>query len=97
MYRPSKGNIADALFRLNQLNPKDPSSEKEDLVRFVAQESIPVSLTPWEIEREYENDPELVSLHFVYQLRWLVKVQDANLCKCEEWTVYHRKTSAVGS
>ena len=62
MYRPGKTNIADALSRLNQANPKDPSSEKEDLVRFVAQESSPVSLTPREIERESENDPELVTV-----------------------------------
>ena len=34
----------------------DPSSEKEDLVRFVVQDSTPVSLTPKEIEGESEND-----------------------------------------
>ena len=45
VYCPGKTNIADALSRLNQTNPKDPSSEKEDLVRFVAQGSTPVFLT----------------------------------------------------
>ena len=61
---PGKGNIADALSRLNQLqtNPKDPSSEKEDFVRFVVKESTPVTLNPREVERESENDPELVSV-----------------------------------
>ena len=55
VYHPGKTNIADALSRMNQANPKDPSSEKEDIVRFVVQESTPVTLTPREIERESEN------------------------------------------
>ena len=32
--------------RLNQSDPKDPSFEKEDFVRFVAQESMPIGLSP---------------------------------------------------
>ena len=51
--------VTDAFSRLNQANPKDPSIEKEDIVRFVAQESTPVSLTPREIKKASENDPEL--------------------------------------
>ena len=54
VYRPGKTNIADALSRLNQANPKDLSSEIEDIVRFVMNESntSPVALTPRLIERE---------------------------------------------
>ena len=40
VYRPGKTNIADALSRLNQANPKDLSSEIEDIVRFVMNERI---------------------------------------------------------
>ena len=68
---PWENNIVDALSRLNQTNPKDPSSEKEDLVRFVAQGSTPVFLTPREIERESENEPELVSVcHYIHIGDW---------------------------
>ena len=65
-----KGNIMDALSRLNQTNPKDLSSKREDFVRFVVQESTPVTLTPRE-ERESENNPELVSVHqFIHSGDW---------------------------
>jgi len=60
---------------LNQTNPKDPNSEKEDLVRFVAQGSTPVFLTSREIERESENDPELVSV------LWYIHTGDWSQCK----------------
>ena len=71
MYRPGKGNIADALSRMNQPNPKDPSSGKEDLVRFVVQDSTPVTLTPKEIVRESENDPELASVRqYIHSGDW---------------------------
>ena len=71
VYRPGKANIADALSRLNQANPKDPSSEKEDLVRFVAQESTPVALTPREIERKSKNDSELASVRqYIHTGEW---------------------------
>ena len=59
MYCPGKGNIL--LSRLNQTNPKDPSSEKKDIVRYMTQESTLVTLTLGEIERESEGDPELTS------------------------------------
>jgi len=75
VYRPGKTNIADAFSRLNQTNPKDTSSEKDYLVRFVAQGSTPVFLTPREIERESENDPELVSV------RQCIHTGDWSQCK----------------
>ena len=59
MYCPGKGNIP--LSRLNQTNPKDSSSEKKDIVRYMTQESTLVTLTLGEIERESEDDPELTS------------------------------------
>ena len=59
VYRPGRTNIADALSRINQCNSKDLSSEKEDIVRFLAIEATPVALTTREIERESELDPEL--------------------------------------
>ena len=71
MYRPGKTNIADALSRLNQPNPKDTNTEKGDLVRFVAQQNTPVSLTPKEIERASENNPELSSMrHYIHTGDW---------------------------
>ena len=81
MYRPGKGNIADALSRLNHTNPKDLSSKRKDFVRFVVQESTPATLTPREVEREFENDPECTSVPLY---RGLVTVQDAWLYLCEE-------------
>ena len=44
-YRPGKTNIADALSRLNSLNPKDRSGEETDFVRVIAQESTPVAFS----------------------------------------------------
>ena len=90
VYRPGKTNIADALSRLNQANPKDPSSEKEDLVRFVAQESTPVSLTPREIEREYENDPELVTV------RQYIHTGDWPQCKMPSYVSVKDELCAIG-
>ena len=80
VYRPGKTNIVDALSRLNQTNPKDPSSEKEDLVRFVAQGSTPVFLTPREIEKE----SRISKCASVHPHRRLVTMQDARLSECEE-------------
>ena len=45
VYCPKKTNLADALSRLNQANPKDPSSEKEALFRFAAEGSTKAFLT----------------------------------------------------
>ena len=64
VYRPGKTNIADALSRMNQSNSKDLSSEKEDIVRFVATEATSVALTTREIERESELHPELQSVRY---------------------------------
>ena len=39
VYRPGKANIADALSRLNQREPKDTSGEEFDFVKEVPEES----------------------------------------------------------
>ena len=44
VYRPGNSNIADALSRLNQPKPKDVSSETEEMIRLVVQESTPIAL-----------------------------------------------------
>ena len=49
---------------MNQSNLNDLSSEKEDIVRFVATEATTVALTTREIERESELDPELQSVRY---------------------------------
>ena len=90
VYCPGKTNIADALSRLNQANPKDPSSEKEGLVRFVAQESTPVSLTPREIERESENDPELVTV------RQYIHTGDWSQCKMPGYVSVENELCTIG-
>ena len=90
VYRPGKTNIADALSRLNQANPKDPSSEKEDIVRFVAKESAPVSLTPREIERESENDPELVTV------RQFIHTGDWSQCKMPGYASVKNELCTIG-
>lgn len=90
VYRPGKTNIADALSRLNQANPKDPSSEKEDMVRFVAKESTPVSLTPREIERESENDPELVTV------RQYIHTGDWSQCKMPGYVSVKNELCTIG-
>ena len=59
------------LSRLNQSDPKDPSCEKEDFIRFVTQESTSVGLSPREIEKESADDPELASVdHYVQTGDW---------------------------
>ena len=60
MYRPVKMNIADA---------KPAQSTERDLVRFVAQQITPVSLTPKEIERASENNQEIVKCVSLYSHR----------------------------
>lgn len=90
VYRPGKTNIADALSRLNQANPKDPSSEKEDIVRFVAQESTPVTLTPREIERESENDPEVASVHHY------IRTGDWSQCKMPGYVSVKNELCTIG-
>ena len=67
VYRPGKTNIADALSRLNSINPKDRSGEKTDFVRVIAQESTPVALSAKEVERASEEDPELTSVRHCIQ------------------------------
>ena len=50
VYHPGKGNIADALSRLNQPRPKDTSGEKFDFVKVVTQESVPMALAARQVE-----------------------------------------------
>ena len=75
---------------LNQANPKDPSSEKEDLVRFVAQGSTSVFLTPREIERESENDPELVGV------RQYIHTRDWSKCKMPGYVSVKNELCTIG-
>ena len=44
VYRPGKGNIADALSRLNQKEPKDRSGETVDEIRCIAESLVPAAL-----------------------------------------------------
>ena len=90
VYRPGKTNIADALSRLNQANPKDLSSEIEDIVRFVMNESTPVALTPRLIERESENDPELSSV------RHYIKTGDWSQCKMPKYLCVKNELCSIG-
>ena len=67
VYRPGKGNTADALSRLNQANPKDGSGEDGEVIRMIAEESTPVALMARDVERASENDPELTSVRYYIQ------------------------------
>jgi transposase InsO family protein len=88
VYRPGNTNIADALSRLNQPKPKDLSSETEEMIRFVVQESTPVALTPREIERESDKDPELASIrHFIQTGDWSNCKMPSYLCVKNELCV----------
>ena len=58
VYRPGKGNIADALSRLNQKNSSDRSGEEIDEVKCIVEMSTPVALTPQLICEESEKDEE---------------------------------------
>ena len=90
VYRPGKTNIADALSRMNQSNSKDLSSEKEDIVRFVATEVTPVALTTREIERESEFDPELQSV------RYYIETSDWSKCKLMAYTCIKNELCTIG-
>jgi transposase InsO family protein len=90
VYRPGNTNIADALSRMNQENPKDQSSEKEDIVRFIAIESTPVALTTREIERESDTDPELESV------RHYIRSGDWSMCKLTAYTCVKNELCMVG-
>ena len=90
VYRPGKTNIADALSRMNQSNSKDLSSEKEDIVRFVATEATPVALTTREIERESEFDPELQSV------RYYIETSDWSKCKLMAYTCIKNELCTIG-
>ena len=90
VYRPGKTNIADALSRMNQCNSKDLSSEKEDIIRFVATEATPVALTTREIERESELDPELQSV------RYYIENDDWSKCKLMAYTCIKNELCTIG-
>ena len=53
----------------NHPTPKDVNSETEKMIKLVVQECTPVALTPREIERESEKDPELSSVRYYVQTR----------------------------
>ena len=62
-YIPGPKNIADSLSRLLcVMPPSEHKDQTEEYVKWVAQESTPVSLTTREIERASELDPELKSV-----------------------------------
>ena len=86
-----KTNLADALSRLNQSDPKDPSCEKEDFVRFVAQESTPIGLSPREIERESADDPELASV------RHYAQTGDWSQCSMPGYTCVKNELCIIGN
>ena len=90
VYRPGKTNLADALSRLNQSDPKDPSREKEDFVRSVAQEITPIGLSPREIERESADDPELASV------RHYVQTGDRSQCSMPGYTCVKNELCIIG-
>ena len=58
VYRPGKTNIADALSRLNSVGSCD-GGEKYDFVKTIVVNSVPVALSPREIEEASYNDEEL--------------------------------------
>ena len=58
VYRPGKTNIADALSRLNSVESCD-GGEKYDFVKTIVENSVPVALSPREIEEASYNDEEL--------------------------------------
>ena len=90
VYRPGKTNIADALSRMNQSYSKDLSSEKEDIVRFLATEATPVALTTREIERESELDPELQSV------RYYLETGDWSKSKLMAYTCIKNELCTIG-
>ena len=57
VYHPGKINVADALYRLNSVKQLD-SGEEYDSVRVVVKNSMPVALSPREIEEASYNDAE---------------------------------------
>ena len=58
VYQPGKTNIADALSRLNSVESCD-GGEKYDFVKTIVGNSVPVALSPREIEEASYNDEEL--------------------------------------
>ena len=75
---------------MNQSNSKDLSSEKEDIVRFVATEATPVAFTTREIERESEFDPELQSV------RYYIETSDWSKCKLMAYTCIKNELCTIG-
>ena len=75
---------------MNQSNSKDLSSEKEDIVRFVATEATPVALTTREIERESELDPELQSV------RYYIETGNWSKCKLMAYTCIKNELCTIG-
>ncbi|CAB4022188.1 Transposon Tf2-9 poly, partial [Paramuricea clavata] len=90
VYRPGNTNIADALSRLNQPKPKDLSRETEEVIRLVVQERTPVALTPREIERKSDKDPELSSV------RHYIETGDWSHCKMPSYLCVKNELCVIG-
>ena len=74
---PGKGNIADSLSRLTRNKASgDLSSEAEEYVRFVAENSIPQVLSAGEIERASDADKELSNVRKCVQMEMWPKLEN---------------------
>ena len=78
VYRPGKTNIADALSRLKSVGSCD-GGEKNDFVKNIVENSVPVALSPREIEEASYNDEELC------QVKNCVRSGDWERCKLSSY------------
>ena len=90
VYLPGKQTLSHALSQMNQCNSKDLSSEKEDIIRFVATEATPAALTTREIECKSELDPELQSI------RYYIENGDWSKCKLMAYTCIKNELCTIG-
>ena len=92
VYRPGKANIADALSRLNQCEPKDTSGEEFDFVKAVAEESLPIALTAKQVELASNSDPEVASLRqYILSGDWSPCRMTAHVCVKDELCVLGKR------
>ena len=92
VYRPGKANIADALSRLNQCEPKDTSGEEFDFVKAVAEESLPIALTAKQVELASNSDPEVASLRqYILSGDWSPCRMAAHVCVKDELCVLGKR------
>ena len=91
-----KANIADALSRLNQCEPKDTSGEEFDFVKAVAEESSTVALTAKQAELASDSDPEIASLRqYILSGDWSQCRMTAYVCVKDELCVLGNLFCAV--